>query len=258
VRKLYRVAICAAAIHGVAIAGPAIAHAQDDSLPPLPAPAGEAPAAVPSGAAPAEAHVTPAAAPAQPAVVSSHVAAEPSAGPTSTEPTEPETRWYGYQTLAMDLLSGVIIATSIAAQSSGAFGVGAAMYAGGGPIVQAIHHRGYVPWLDLGIRVTAPIIGLFLGVIVTGLAGGVPGCHDGADTVSLCSALWGAGIGLGVGAGVAVALDAVVFSREKVPEPASASRASPGPFDFSFAPTITMNRDDRRNPRPIMGIAGTF
>jgi hypothetical protein len=251
-RKLFRVGLCAVAVHGVAFASPAIAYAQQDSLPPLPAPAGEVPAAVPSGAVTAEAQVPTAAAPAQPAVVAS-LAPDPAlAAP------EPATRWYGYQTLGMDLLSGVIIATSIAAQSSGAFGVGAAIYAGGGPIVQAIHHRGYVPWLDLGIRVTAPIIGLFLGVIVTGLAGGVPGCHDSGDTVSLCSALWGAAIGLGVGAGAAVALDAAVFSREKVPDPASASRASPGPFDFSFAPTITMNRDDRRNPRPIMGIAGTF
>jgi hypothetical protein len=248
-RKLFRVAICAAAIHGVAIASPSIAYAQEESLPPLPAPAGEAPAVVPSGAPPAEAHVPPAAGP---AVVSSRIA-----GPEPAPP-EPATRWYGYQTLAMDLLSGVVIATSIAAQSSGAFAVGATMYAVGGPIVQAVHHRGYVPWLDLGIRLTAPVIGTFLGVIVTGLAGGVPGCNDSGDSLGLCSALWGAVIGLGVGTGAAVALDAALFSREKVPEPAAASRTSPGAFDLSFGPTITMNRDDRRNPRPIVGIAGTF
>jgi hypothetical protein len=257
-RKLFRVALCAAAVHGIAIARPAIARAQDVSLPPLPAPAGEAPATVPSGEPAAEANFPPSGAP---VVVSSRRAnPEPApapAEPASAEPTEPATRWYGYQTLAVDLLSGVVIAATLAANNGAGFAVGVTMYAVGGPIVQAVHHRGYVPWLDLGIRLTAPLIGTFLGVLVAGVAG-VPACDNSGGFAGLCSIAWGAAIGFGVGAGAAVALDAAVFSREKVPEPAAASRTSPGAFDVSFAPVITMNRDDRRNLRPIVGIGGTF
>jgi hypothetical protein len=252
-RKPFRAAICAAALQGVAIASPATAYAQEQSLPPLPAPAGEAPA-IPSGEAPAETHVPPAAASSVPGVVSSPIA-DPVPAPANA--TEPATRWYGYQTLGIDLLSGVVIAASFAANSGAGFAFGATVYAVGGPIVQTVHHRGYVPWLDLGVRLTAPLIGAFLGVVVAGLAG-VPGCNNDSGLVALCSAAWGGAIGLGVGAGVAVALDAAVFSREKVPEPAAASRTSPGAFDLSLAPMVTINRDDRRNPRPIMGIGGTF
>jgi hypothetical protein len=253
-RKLFRIALCVAGVHGVVIASPVVARAQDESLPPLPVPAGEAPATVPPGEPPAVTHGTPAA-PTTPVVV---LTGRADPGPASVATAEPPTRWYGYQTLAVDLLSGLVVAAGFAAQSGDAAYAGGIMYLAGGPIVQAVHHRGYVPWLDFGIRLTAPFIGTFLGVLVTGLAGGAPGCNDSGDFVGLCSAVWGAAVGFGIGAGVAVALDAAVFSHEKVPEPASASRTSPGPFDLSFAPMVTMNRDDRRNLSPIVGIGGTF
>lgn len=159
-------------------------------------------------------------------------------------PPEPETTWYGWQTLLTDAASvGLSMATAAHGNADGkstALGLtSAAFYFLGGPAVHLARGRGKTALADLGLRIGIPLgAGLLAGVIVGASASSnsdCPGC------VYEAGFLFGAVIGGVVASGV----DAVKLAREPV-----AAR--------SIAPSVgwIQGRDGVRHPS--FGLAATF
>jgi hypothetical protein len=169
----------------------------------------------------------------------------------TTRATIQETRWYGWQTLAVDAGSlGVGLAGSAAGQGGVSAVALLAGYALGAPIVHAAHGRTDAALGDLALRLGAPLVGGAVGYGV-GVAT-FQGCAPGAW---LCGRDWsgfgGAVVGGLGGAVTAIILDASVLGRERVPKDDAAAAAPQG---VRWSPLVAVS------PRgePSVGVGGSF
>jgi hypothetical protein len=162
--------------------------------------------------------------------------------------TQSETRWYGWQTLAVDAgsLGAGLALGSI--QGQGGNGAVAALtgYALGGPIVHAAHGRTDAALGDLALRVGAMAGGAAIGygVGVASFQGCAPGTwFCSRDFAGIGGAIVG---GLG-GAVTAVILDAAVLGRERV-------RKDDAAGGVRWTPQVGVS------PRgePSVGVGGSF
>jgi len=129
----------------------------------------------------------------------------------ATSTREPETHWYGWETLTVD-------AVSVAAMPLA--GVGVAGYLVGAPIVHAAHDRWGAAAASLGLRVALPIAGAYAGVALAN-------CGNSQRASEDWCGLGEAVLGLGVGMLAAIVIDAAVLGYERAPA-AQASEPSTG------------------------------
>jgi hypothetical protein len=124
--------------------------------------------------------------------------------PRSDDPLS-VTKWYGWQTLAVDAGTlGVALTTKGATGSSpAALGVLASGYALGGPIVHLAHGSLIKAGESFGLRLALPVIGGLIGAAFERCAFQ---CTGGIYTVT----------GVLIGYVAAVAIDSAVIARERV------------------------------------------
>jgi hypothetical protein len=150
----------------------------------------------------------------------------------------PKTRWYGWQTLAVDAVAMTAFAYGIERRAGDVFssdrGGEAFAYGGfgayllGGPAVHMLHDRPGPALGSFGLRVAAPLVGMYAGAAMAGCG------HGSADSDGNACGLQESGIGILVGAGTAIALDAILLAREETSssdrplKSAARPRVSPG------------------------------
>ena len=166
-------------------------------------------------------------------------------------PTAPSERWYGYQTLLLDVvpLVAVPVGGVLAAEEGRAdgnpivgvsvLGVGASAYLLGGPIVHWAHGRVGVGFLSLGLRVLGPLAGLGLGAVTSEIATGSKN-QDGIP------------VGAALGALAAIVFDGAVLGWQKVPDERAPARATKAPA-MSFAPSVVVTKQALS-----LGVASSF
>jgi hypothetical protein len=180
--------------------------------------------------------------------------APPAAAPTTTVKTPVtnlETRWYGWQTLAVDAGS-VGIGLVGGAAGRGDAGAVAALtgYVLGAPIVHAVHGRTDAAVGDFALRLGAALAGGAIGYGV-----GVASFHGCAPDAWFCGRDWsgmeGAVLGGLGGAVTAVILDASLLGRERVRKDDVAAPAAQG---VRWSPQVGIS------PRgePSVGVGGSF
>lgn len=163
--------------------------------------------------------------------------------------------WYGWQTIASDLVAvGLTTGSALSdARTAPALGLGGlGVYALGAPIVHTAHGHVARGGVDLGLRLGAPIAGLFAG-FVTGLviAFIAPPRRCGSDQCFWAYPLGGALIGGGAGVLTASAVDAAFFAWDGAPARAPAAARAPA---LRLAPTWAALPGGGATG----GIAGTF
>lgn len=133
--------------------------------------------------------------------------AAPSMQAAAVPPDEPvETRWYGWQILAVDVASIAVLA---AGEDDALFSsIGAGGWVLGGPAVHLVHGHGGRAVGSLALRLAAPIAGAMIA------SAACPG--DENDEVFGC--LDNIAIGLVAGAGAAMVID-IVLATEEVESP---------------------------------------
>jgi hypothetical protein len=213
-------------------------------------------------------------APATPAPAQSS-ASEPAARRSSTT-------WYGYQTLAMD---GVALALFIPDAASNynsgmqGFGVGAlVMYGAGAPLVHFSHGHVGKGFLDLGLRIIAPVIaGGVGGVIGSAAYQPSPRCQQapppgwqGLGTAVGCAlepefaTLLGVEIGGLVGMVTASGVDALVIAREPAARDDDPSTHANEPAVSSpirratLQPAFGVSPERTGGARATVGVVGAF
>lgn len=209
------------------------ARAEDAMLPdapPPPPPPEATPASTPAPAAAPEA--TPAPAPTPPPAVAQPAPVAPPVDEAihPLQPEESPRRWYGWQTLATDGGALLLIGASISMaggsgdSASATFGVGAlGAYALGGPIVHFAHANVGRGLASLGIRVGAPVVLAYAGVLLEN-------CGNGGG--EFCG-LGGAVLGFSAGIISAVVIDSAVLAFEGG---SAESEASAPRFQLGFSP----------------------
>lgn len=128
-----------------------------------------------------------------------------------------ETRWYGWQTLAVDAAATAIIVTSVSGQDGGSraldigtgsgkmiLGLGIGSYALGGAAVHLAHGQPFKAIASVGVRAVSPAVMTGAGMLVA-----IPACGGGG----YC-ALAGAFFGMIAGAFVGSLVDAAAFAHE--------------------------------------------
>jgi hypothetical protein len=152
--------------------------------------------------------------------------------------------WYGSETILVDLLSiGAMIGGGAASQSSDLAAevfvpLGALGYALGGPIVHWSHGHIGKGMGSLGLRVSAPLAGLELGLLLAGPS------TRGGDFSGLPQALLG-GSGLLLGALGALMVDWFWLARENADAHAPQATGSVSPRSrshFSVSPQLHLNQ----------------
>lgn len=154
---------------------------------------------------------------------------------------EPETHWYGWQTLLTDAGAVALSAWAfkLGTKSGGdeVFLVAEGAFLFGGPLVHGVHGQLRRSAGDFALRLLLPVgLALVLGA----------GAPSGPDTY--CGACAGALGGLVLGAGIASLLDAVWLSWE----PATV-RAS-----LRVTPMLAWMRDREGKERPAVGLLAAF
>lgn len=125
----------------------------------------------------------------------------PPAGVEPAEPTEPEMRWYGWQTLITDGAAIVLLFAGIDSESGELIGAAALTYYLGAPIVHWSHGQVGKGFASLGIRLG----GTLLAVAVISSCFDDPSCSE--TTVAV----------VGLGALIApIPIDAAALAREPV------------------------------------------
>jgi hypothetical protein len=161
-----------------------------------------------------------------------------------------ESRWYGWQTLLVDVPAIVAFAVPSPRGPAALTYAGLGLYALGAPAVHLGHGRGGIAAADLGLRVGAPLVLGFVGMAIEFATTTPQPCGSGP-----CSSFRGVeGFALGFAGGsvAAVIVDASVLAYEKAdPEVHAAMRASRPPV--RIAPIVAAG------PRGgSVGIGGTF
>lgn len=166
--------------------------------------------------------------------------AAPSASETVLRPpcqnAEPETRWYGYQNMLIDVGGILLAVVAVHAQSDALGGFAVATYLGGSPAVHFGHGHVGKGLGSLAIRIFAPLVGAGLGCAAYGSQGEF-GCLGGILV---------GGFAFGV-AGVIV--DDIVLAHEEVPKEATQRP--------QFTPRIALAQESGRL-MPSVGLGGTF
>ncbi|WP_394826494.1 hypothetical protein [Pendulispora albinea] len=161
------------------------------------------------------------------------------AAPSEQPPTR--VRWYGYQTLLVDLASvGMVIAAGATKDGGPAvFGVGGYIF--GGPVVHAIHGRYATGAISLLLRLGLPAAG---GGLAYAAAGSCTTKRDGSgcEWEGLGKGLTTA-FGASIGAGLAILIDGTALARETVPfapsAPSVTASISPVPGGALFGASGT-------------------
>jgi hypothetical protein len=178
-------------------------------------PTASLPSAEPEPAAPAAERAQPAVVPPQ------QPPAPPASIPTQpyyyrpiddTAPSQPpaESRWYGWQTLALDggALALVVFGLNQDAENEEIAYLGLLAYVFGGPGVHLAHERPGAMLGSFGMRVGAPLLGAGIGAASADCSARGDFCGVGEVAA-----------GFLLGAGAAIAIDAAVLARETRHEP---------------------------------------
>lgn len=147
---------------------------------------------------------------------------------TADEFAEPERRWYGAQTLAVDAISIGLVLGGARARATEWSTLGILGFVAGGPLVHAFHGHGEKALGSGLMRVGFPV------------AGGVIGYAAAADDQSWTSGLYGFVVGSLLGVGTAITLDASVLAWE----PRRIER---------WRPNVSLGQD-----RALVGATGSF
>jgi hypothetical protein len=135
-------------------------------------------------------------------------------------------RWYGWQSLMVDLSSVATMAGGAFVRGAGTAPieiVGAAGYLLGAPLVHIAHDQGGNVGTSLALRTAVPGVAALLGVLIAwaafphGTETGVGDHYVGIDK-SVYQAEGGF-IGFGAGAIAAIVVDDAIIAKEKVPPP---------------------------------------
>jgi hypothetical protein len=178
--------------------------------------------------------------------------APPACGDEAPSPT----RWYGWQTLAVDAVSlgtsalGFALPSGVLFSSSGQalVGVGLLGYAAGPPVVHGLHGHGGTAGVDVAIRVTAPFV---LGLVGYGLeVASTPPCTGDGWCFR---GLGGFGVGFLAGYAGAIVFDAAVLAREPAAVPQEVPHVAWPRRKFWISPTLAPARHGME-----AGLAGTF
>ena len=165
-------------------------------------------------------------------------AAATSPASIASAPPKPE-RWYGYQTLIIDLVPLVAMPVGIVTTVQGAkgdntpiagvalVGLGTTSYLFGAPIVHWAHGRVGIGFLSLGMRILAPVAGLGLGAVGSQIATDSKN-QDGIP------------VGAALGAIAAMVVDGAVLAREKVRDD-DEDAATRGPMT-GFVPALVVTK----------------
>jgi len=134
------------------------------------------------------------------------------------KPEQPQTTWYGWQTLLADgAAAGLVGLAILSPDGNGANVLGTASfvtYLVGGPIIHWAHGHGAKGWGSLGLRVGLPLGGTLAGFLV-----GKAVCGDSNGDFIDCPVVYGA-LGLLGGMVAAPVVDATIVAREPVTPPA--------------------------------------
>ena len=132
-----------------------------------------------------------------------------------------ESRWYGWQTLAVDAVAMTAFAYGIERGAGDVFssdrGGEAFAYGGfgayllGGPAMHLIHDRPGSALGSFGLRMAAPLVGMYAGSAMAGCG------HSSTNRDGEPCGLTESGIGIVVGAGTAIAIDAIFLARKETP-----------------------------------------
>ena len=146
---------------------------------------------------------------------------------------EEETTWYGWQTLAADGTSLLVLPTVAGVTQSAELGVVAlAGYFLAPPFIHGAHGRWGIFAASLGLRVGMPFVGGLLG-----------SAADADCSGELCIPV-GAAFGVVLGALGAVALDASLLSYEKVETDARGATARrSNPSHLAWSPTLAPRKE---------------
>jgi len=161
-------------------------------------------------------------------------------------PPIPGTRWYGYQTLALDGVAATGFIYGVYGGQSEVLWSSVALYALGAPIVHAVQGEFAGLGKSLGARVLLTGAGAGLGVLF-GLGLNEVLVDGDLDRGEVAQAF--APIGAALGAIAAMGLDASLIAWAE-PEALSPSVQS----DFQCTPTIAWTKKGR----PALGVAGRF
>ena len=162
------------------------------------------------------------------------------AQPAPPLPPKTHEEWYGYQTLIADgasvaaMIGGASFANDrVAERLLLAGGLG---YVFGGPIVHWMHGNMGPGFGSLGLRVGAPLVGLFWGAVI-GAAADTHGSE--ADSVAVGSA-----IGFLGGMAGAMLVDAALLAYEKVPgeRPLESAKLVPAKPPLRLVPQLSIGR----------------
>lgn len=135
----------------------------------------------------------------------------------TAQPAPVPARWYGYQTLLVDVVPLVALPIGIVATANEAkgdnnpivgvtiAGLGATSYLFAAPTVHWAHGRVGIGFLSLGMRILGPVAGLGLGAV-------------GSQIATNSKNQVGIPIGAAVGALAAMIVDGVVLGWERVPD----------------------------------------
>ena len=151
------------------------------------------------------------------------------------EAPEPQTHWYGWQTLATDGAAVTLFIAGASADSGAVAVLGVGTYVLGGPVVHWTHDGGWRGWASLGIRVGGPVL--------VGLGGFALGSGCEGEDAEVCPAV-GAALFGSLGLVSAIIVDAAVLGYEEV---------KPSDDEISWTPTVDVGRSQAR-----LGVAGTF
>lgn len=151
-------------------------------------------------------------------------AADATVAPTTEAMT---TRWYGWQTLLGDVPALASYAVGAATDNRSAQDVllptSVGLYLAVSPVIHLCHRRVGVAAADLGLRVSAPLVGGGIGLAVGTLA--VPDRCGGVDCLYVGDSMFiGMAWGAGAGVAIAVAIDSLLLAREKVAVPNASRR----------------------------------
>jgi hypothetical protein len=167
---------------------------------------------------------------------------DPAAG-LPPPPEQRALRWYGYQTLALDGVAGLLFAG--ASKAPVLFAPGYLVFLAGGPAVHAAHHRDGALVADVVLRLAVPVAAGFVGMSTA---------HCATQSSTLGDALYealcpmaGFGVGAEIGMLATSVFDAIVLGWESRPVHVEA-RAHP-----AWSPTLAMGAHD-----VAAGVGGVF
>ena len=135
---------------------------------------------------------------------------------------EPERRWYGWQTLTIDLACVATVLVAGANDSAALGWTGAGTWLIGAPIVHLANERGATAAISLGIRAGAVLLFVGGGALVLPVFDDSADASGGAAAVGMFMVL----IGL-AGLAAAVTIDAAMLAFEEKPAGEQALRIVP-------------------------------